>query len=243
MAQDFSRGGFAVLVTTTTMIYHPDVKGRPCDRLIITRGKSFSAALAPAGKSGSITVAAPSDTLQGGERKLRGFLPEVIDTFASEGLFDLILVEADGAKHLPIKAPRTGEPVVPASAACVFGVIGLDALGSVISGETVFRTEEFCAVTGKHQGDTVDRQALVNLITSAEGLFRNAPPEAEKIVVLNKADSAEAVQQGVETGSYIAKRTSVPDRIFITSGHCTDTGGPIKALLNTEHLRKTNGYF
>jgi len=233
LAQELSTLRYRVLVTTTTMIYHPDVKRRPYDRLIVSSMETILQE-ASAVKPGSIIVAAREKAEYPGEHKLKGFLPKEIDTLYSADIFDIILVEADGAKHLSIKAPGESEPVIPLSTSITFGIIGLDAMGSIITQKTVFRTKEFCTLTGKHEGETVDRSALVNLIQSGKGLFKNSPQQAQKIVVLNKADNDEIVQKGIETAAYILKKASLPDRIFITAGQKPGTEGPVRALLNAE---------
>ena len=44
-------------------------------------------------------------------------------------LCDVMLIEADGAKHKPLKVPADWEPVIPEFADIVVSVIGLDCLG------------------------------------------------------------------------------------------------------------------
>lgn len=233
LAQELSALRYRVLVTTTTMIYHPNVKRRPCDRLIVSSMETLIQE-ARTVKPGSITVAARQKAEYTGEHKLKGFLPEEIDMLYSADIFDIILVEADGARHLSIKAPGEREPVIPLSTSITFGIIGLDTMGSVITKETVFRMKEFCTITGKHEGETVDRSALVNLIQSEKGLFKSSPQQAQKIVVFNKADNDEIVQTGIETAAYILEKASLPDRIFITAGQKPGTEGPVRAILNAE---------
>ena len=48
------------------------------------------------------------------------------------GFCDVILVEADGSKHRPVKIPAEWEPVIPECADMVIGVIGLDCLGEKV---------------------------------------------------------------------------------------------------------------
>ena len=57
-----------------------------------------------------------------------------------KGLCDVMLVEADGAKHHPVKVPEAWEPVIPACADIVISVIGLDCLGQPIS-QSAYRME------------------------------------------------------------------------------------------------------
>ena len=46
-------------------------------------------------------------------------------------LCDVMLIEADGAKHKPLKVPADWEPVIPEFADIVVSVIGLDCLASL----------------------------------------------------------------------------------------------------------------
>ena len=59
--------------------------------------------------------------------KLKGFKKENIKQFIKNDR--IVLVEADGSKGLPIKAPNSNEPVVPEESNYILGVIGLDAIG------------------------------------------------------------------------------------------------------------------
>lgn len=49
------------------------------------------------------------------------------------GLVDHVVIEADGSRRRPFKAPAPYEPVVPASVTTLVSVIGADALGRVIA--------------------------------------------------------------------------------------------------------------
>jgi len=101
-------------------------------------------------------------------------------------LYDTVLIEADGAKHKPLKFPASYEPVVPAIAEKIFIVSGLDALFHKVR-EMVFRWELFCNATG------IDGEAIV---TKDVFLSFFSPPillkgvDANKCtVILNKYDA------------------------------------------------------
>ncbi len=51
---------------------------------------------------------------------------EALDAIHGAGLFDSILVEADGARGKPLKAPAPHEPVLPSRADCVVAVVGAE---------------------------------------------------------------------------------------------------------------------
>lgn len=62
---------------------------------------------------------------------------------------DLVLVEADGSKHLPIKSPGPFEPVIPGNTDMILCVAGLSALGEP-AGEKCFRLEEAMGIMDIH---------------------------------------------------------------------------------------------
>ena len=55
-------------------------------------------------------------------------------------LADLVLVEADGAKRLPLKVPRGNEPIIPDNTDLILCVSGLSAAGSLVA-EKCFRLD------------------------------------------------------------------------------------------------------
>ena len=99
----------------------------------------------------------------------------------------------------------------------VIGVIGLDALGTFIDDDTVHRSGLFCSLTGKTTGDTIDREAVVRLITADNGLFKNAPARSRKIVLLNKADTAELRQQAELIAQALARLSGSAPGCIIAS--------------------------
>ena len=59
--------------------------------------------------------------------KISALSPETYQAVCSHA--DIVLVEADGSKHMPIKYPSHTEPVIPENADEIFVVCGLHALG------------------------------------------------------------------------------------------------------------------
>ncbi|MBU2643462.1 putative selenium-dependent hydroxylase accessory protein YqeC [bacterium] len=203
-AGEMKEKGFHVLVTTTTAMFHPDRDGWPYDRLLI--GRDISRLIPPVGGSGSLTItAAVSDPESG---KIRGFTPEVIDAMQQQAGFDMILVEADGSRGCPLKAPAPYEPVLPASTRTVFGVIGLDSLGKPLDEKTVHRSLLFSQLTGLDLNQPVSQDAIQILLVSPRGLFKDTPPTAERIVILNKADTPERLLEGCRIAYTACRRNS-----------------------------------
>lgn len=103
-------------------------------------------------------------------------------------LADVVLIEADGARSLPLKAPAAHEPVIPAWTGAVLAVAGLDAVGEPI-GAVCHRVERVCALLGKGPEDVVTPADLAALLTHPAGGRKGAPPGAAFRLVFNKADT------------------------------------------------------
>lgn len=89
-----------------------------------------------------------------------------IDALAS--LADYVLVEADGARRLPLKAHAPWEPVIPVCSNRTILVLGASGLGHAVS-EKVHRPEIFCELVGCAPDDPATPE-LVARAANAEAL-------------------------------------------------------------------------
>jgi probable selenium-dependent hydroxylase accessory protein YqeC len=171
------------LITTTTAIYHP--VSSLWDIMVI-RPNFLDGFDHEVVKTDTVTVWGQS---LNPENKLLGVSTKCLTQVVQTDLFDTILVEADGSKHRPIKAPAKHEPVIPEESTAVVGIIGLSSLNKPMNNQWVHRVEQFTNVVHANSGDTVQPEHIVRLVTNRDGLFRDAPTEACKILVLNQADN------------------------------------------------------
>ena len=102
--------------------------------------------------------------------------------------YDLVLIEADGAKRKPLKYPEGYEPVIPPCSDRVIVVAGLDAL-SGRADEKIFRWELFERATGV-AGDARITPSLFLRFFENDGLMKGVDRE-KCVVVLNKYDACE----------------------------------------------------
>lgn len=202
LAKELKESKKRVLVTTTTAIYSPDKNH--CDQVIIdiTEGsgamkKRIDPCICALGRE--VTA----------ENKLLGVDKEYLTNLFREKAFDYILVEADGSRQRPIKAPADHEPVIPNSTTKVVGVIGLDALGGQICSDSVHRSEHFCRLTGRSMDDRIDEEVVAKLILAPEGLFKSVPGGARNYVLFNKADNRERKKSAVRIIEALTR--DVPD--------------------------------
>ena len=181
--------GSRVLVTTTTRILDPGRaswrEGRRFGALLIHPCPESPEALESLRSSGPRVVLASAKDESG--TKLAGIAPEAIAALVP--LFGAILVEADGARGLSIKAPSEREPVLPSCATAVVGLVGLDAVGKPLDDRVAHRPELLGRLVGCAPGEAISPERILLLAASPEGLFKGTPPGATRILLLNKADA------------------------------------------------------
>jgi len=100
-----------------------------------------------------------------------------------------LLIEADGSRQKPLKAPAIHEPLIPEFTELVVYVAGLGALAKPLTDEHVHRAEIFSQLSGAPLGSPVTSQAIVKVLAHPQGGLKNIPPQARRVVLLNQADT------------------------------------------------------
>ncbi|AEM59451.1 dehydrogenase (plasmid) [Haloarcula hispanica N601] len=149
--------------------------------------------------------------------KVRGFDASVVEQLSEAGLFDWLLVKADGARKREFKAPGAREPVVPRTASHVVPVASVAAVGEVLTTDVVHRPERVADITGLDVGDTITVEAVGTVLTHPEGGLRNAPTEASVIPLVNKADTESQRRTARDVLSHALSQTGRCSRGVITS--------------------------
>jgi probable selenium-dependent hydroxylase accessory protein YqeC len=103
-------------------------------------------------------------------------------------LADYALIEADGARGLPLKAPASHEPVIPSGCRMVVAVAGVDGIGLPIS--TVHRPELYAALLGKRPDEIIAPEDAARVLCHPEGQRKGVACAWR--AVLNKADDGES---------------------------------------------------
>jgi molybdenum cofactor cytidylyltransferase len=102
-----------------------------------------------------------------------------------------LLIEADGSRRRPLKAPAGHEPVIPAWVDQVVVTVGLLGLGKPLDATWVHRPEIFSELAGLPLGAQVTSEALVQVLAHPEGGLKGIPAQAQRICLLNQADTSE----------------------------------------------------
>ena len=184
LADELMRAGKRVITSTTTKVWHHQAVAAPC--VVLTEGESFWKEKLEAGLAKDGHAFLGRTILESG--KMDGIDPLILDGVFSEQSAEYLLVEADGAAGLPVKAPAAHEPVIPASATMVVAVMGLEAMGRRLVPEEVFRPDVVKQVTGLKEGETLTPGGLAAIFLHPGGLFKGTPDSSKRIAFLNKLD-------------------------------------------------------
>jgi molybdenum cofactor cytidylyltransferase len=207
LARELRADEWRILASTTTKV------GRSVEaalRVFDASGRGWRDAVAAALESDGALFLATAASEDG---KLRGLRARAFDRRLAD-LTDAIVVEADGSRQMPIKAPAAHEPVVPPTATLVVPMVGLDALGRPVGASAVHRPRLFRAVTGHR---VVTPEAVVRLLTSERGALKGVPGRARVRPILNKVSpdsrraAARIARAALEAGPASLDRVIVAD--------------------------------
>ncbi|MBN1451984.1 MAG: putative selenium-dependent hydroxylase accessory protein YqeC [Anaerolineales bacterium] len=106
-----------------------------------------------------------------------------------------LLIEADGSRQKPLKAPAQHEPVIPEFVEQVVQVAGLSGLGKPLGEEFVHRPEIFARLSGLQPDEMISTESLAYVLTNPEGGLKHIPATARRVALLNQADTPELQSQ------------------------------------------------
>ncbi len=166
------------VVTTTTKMGRDRTGGLP-----VLIGPS-DIEVAAAAEKGSIIVWGEAD-----ENRATGVTVDACARYLD--LVDTVVVEADGSRRRPFKAPLDYEPVVPPATTTLVACCGMAALDTPIR-EGCHRPERVATIVGAGVEDLLTPDRLVQVLLSTEGSTKNRPASARFAVVLNRVRAEHA---------------------------------------------------
>jgi probable selenium-dependent hydroxylase accessory protein YqeC len=157
----------------------------------------YDYALFGAAEIGATAIGATGITLAGVLKaetgKLEALPPGVLEKTIPA--YDLVLLEGDGSRGLPLKGWADHEPVVPPCTTLTIALIPISVLGQKISGETVFRLPQFLALCGAGEGDRISIAHLAALIRGGQGALNGgtargllSAARGKKLLFINQAE-------------------------------------------------------
>lgn len=180
LAAYFAGQGKRVVCMTTTHILQPQL----CFAQAAQAEPVYAANFAEVRQLWERGCYAVIGTMEAGTGKLVSPREELLRLALQES--DIVLIEADGAKHMPCKLPAEHEPVLLEESDLVIAVVGLDALGNTLE-EACFRWQLGRELFASSCNLLIDEDKLANIITSDRG-SRKSLEAREYYVTLNKCD-------------------------------------------------------
>lgn len=117
------------------------------------------------------------------EGKIKGFSAEFPATLLEN--YDVVLVEADGSRCLPMKVPAEHEPVLPKGADLIIGVAGASAIGKMFQ-EACHRYERVCREFLCDPDEAIRPYHMVRILNSETGQKKGV--RCEYRYVINQID-------------------------------------------------------
>lgn len=154
---------------------------------------------------------------------------------ASRDLNFTLLIEADGSRQLPMKAPASHEPVIPQFVDRVVVVAGLSGLGKPLNENWVHRTDRFTKISGLAYGELITQAALIDVLKNRKGGLKGIPQNAKRTVLLNQADDSNLQAQGNRIAVHL---NEVYDAVIVASLSSTEEA--LKSFPKEQSLRKEN---
>ena len=185
LADELAASGRRVVTTMTTRIFVGQMNRAPA-RLVTEDEATLMAELPRALETHRHVIVAGEVIVE--QDKVQGVPPELLDRIAAHPAVDALIVEADGSRRLPLKAPAPHEPVIPARATVVVPLVGLDVLGQPLDAEHVHRPQLVAELTGAALGDPVTSAMIAAVLAHPQGGAKAVPPTARLIPFLNKAE-------------------------------------------------------
>ena len=191
LAREIVARGLRVVTATTTRVTLRQIDLAPIHLRLQANALPLDA-LARALDTHGHCLLVGNETLLNG--KQMGVTPDVIDALVAHAQrlnIGAIVLEADGSRTLPVKAPAEHEPVLPQSTTLLLPMVGMEAVGSPLDDTHAHRPERIRALldAGNAPAPLTPRQAARLLLHPAGGA-KGLPAGARLLPIFNKADSA-----------------------------------------------------
>jgi len=134
--------------------------------------------------------------------KLQGIPPEWIGELHFLKEISVIVVEADGAAGRPLKAPREGEPAIPASTSLLVPMVGIDGLGCPLNEQYVFRSAVAARLLHLEVGSRVTEEVIASLLAE---IIKTRPAKARVIPFINKVDFPDHLKKARNLASLLLR--------------------------------------
>ena len=217
LASGLSASGLRILTTTTTHISESQAASAPAF-IYPDEIKSLSGRL---DRYGQCLLVGPPD----GKGRVLSISPDMIGILKERPDIDCILIEADGSKSRPFKAPGPHEPVVPGFTTVLVPIVGLNSIGCSLDDKNVHRPEIAAVLADVTVGSPVTPETVARVLSHPEGGAKGLPSGARLVPLLNKVDLCD-MQTAGEIAERLLKRPNV-DSVLVC---CVDRDPPVREV-------------
>lgn len=207
LAAELSSAGYRVLTTTTTHISEAQAKMAPSSiewNELEQLGENLD-------RYRHCLLVGRTD----GKGRVLGASPELIDSLHNRSDLDCILVEADGSRSRPFKAPGDHEPVVPQATTILVPIAGLNAIGRGLDEENAHRSERIAALSNQELGSPITPATLAGILSHPLGGAKQLPAGARLVPLLNKADTNKDMRNARDAAGRLLSYNNV-DSIIVS---------------------------
>lgn len=186
---------FRVLVSTSTRIKKPSYDEYD---YIYTNIDSYSADK----KSDKNSIIVISKEVNEKTNKLIGINDSDLDLLIP--YFDIIILEADGSKELPLKGWKGHEPHILKKTNKTIGVLPVNFINKKVEKDFIYGFEEFNKLIDNSQYLNFD--AISKICSKEEGIFKNS--KGTLYLFLNKSETKEEIELTKELSKYLKECTA-----------------------------------
>mgnify|MGYP005838432477 CR=1 FL=1 len=191
LGHELAAEGWRVIGTTTTRIAAEELAHVPTaiatdSSGVNPRPQALSRALSQHG----FVFLYHTVTTSGGVEKVAGVTPELINSLIDAVDSDAILIEADGARRLPFKAPYAHEPIIPAVTTLVVPVVGVDCIGQPLDSDHVYNPQAMIDEFGYQHGDRIRWMWVASVLRNPLLGLKGVPEPARVAALINKVPEA-----------------------------------------------------
>ncbi len=184
LAHELAATRLHVVTTTTTKIGAPTDEQTPCFIVESDRARMLARVAQALTEHDHVSVASAPYA----HNKFVGIAPAWIADLRDLPNVHCVIVEADGARKLPFKAPRADEPVIPPDTTLWIACVGMSALDVRLDEEHVCRADMVSQLSGLPLGARVDAPAIARVLRHPQGGLKFKPQRSRAVALLNQCD-------------------------------------------------------
>jgi molybdenum cofactor cytidylyltransferase len=185
MSAELREAGNKVLIAPTTKMLVGEADG--IGTLVTSESLDGLLAETEGAISGSGAAVVGSGLLS--KNRIAGVEPAWFDSLSA--LADVVLIEADGARHRSLKGTADHEPALPDATTLVVAVGNIKAFGKPVGEEYIHRPALFSELTGVGAGQSVTANAFARAL--AHGSLGRLPERARSAALITSVEPGDSM--------------------------------------------------